>query len=72
MENAPITYMNNTSYIKTDDNKIINEKQIRWVNKMNECLEVCTKPNGCSKMETHRICKNYSLDSYNRLNKYFD
>jgi len=76
MENLPltciITCVNDTSYIKTDDNKIINEKQIRWVKKMNECLEVCTKPNGCSLLERHRICKLNSLESYNRLNKYFD
>jgi hypothetical protein len=28
------------SYLRTDDNKIINEKYIRWVLKMNECLDV--------------------------------
>jgi hypothetical protein len=73
MENLPITYMNNTSYIKTDNNKIINEKQIRWVKKMNECLEVCIKSDGCIVgKDTHPICKNYSLESYNRLNKYFE
>ncbi len=27
---------NNTFYIKTDDNAIINEKYIRWVKKMND------------------------------------
>ena len=26
------------SYLKTDDNKLINEKCITWVKKMNECL----------------------------------
>ena len=36
------------TYIKTDDNKIINEKCIRWVKKMGDCLEVCTKMDGCS------------------------
>ena len=37
---------NKTSYLKTDDNKIVNEKHIRWVKKMSECLEVCTKSIG--------------------------
>lgn len=65
--------MENT-YIKTDDNKIINKKHIRWVKKMNECLQVCTKSIGCDidgNRTTHRICKTVSPDSYNELNKHF-
>ena len=60
-------------YIKTDDNKMINEQCIRWVKKMGDCLEVCTKSNGCRPLQdTHRICKLNSLDSYNKLNKHFE
>ena len=60
-------------YIKTDDNVIINEKFIRWVKKMNECVEVCTRSNGCRPLDnTHKICKRYNLDSYNKLNKHFE
>ena len=61
-------------YIKTDDNKIINEKSIRWVQKMSNCLEVCTKLTGCSvaNKDTHKICKFNNLDSYNKLNKHFE
>ena len=63
---------NRVSYIKTDDNKIINEKCIRWVKLMNECLEVCTKIDGCrAGIDTHKICKQNSPDSYKKLNKYF-
>ena len=63
----------NTSYIKADDNKIINENCIRWVKKMNDCLEVCLKSSGCNveNKDTHKICKAYNLDSYNKLNKFF-
>jgi hypothetical protein len=64
---------NNTSFIKTDNNKIINEKAIIWVKKMNECLEVCTKTDGCTNgVNTHRICKLNSPEGYNRLNKHFE
>jgi hypothetical protein len=66
---------NKISYIKTDDNKIINEKCIRWVKKMNDCLEVCTRSNGCYNdggTTTHKICKSKSLDSYKKLNKFFE
>jgi hypothetical protein len=64
-------------YLKTDDNKIIKETQIRWVKKMSECLEVCTKSVGCNsdgngEGGTHRICKLNNLDSYNALNQYFE
>lgn len=63
----------NTSYIKTDDNKIINESAIRWVKKMSECLEVCTKSIGCSTgTDTHKICKINNPESYHKLNKHFE
>jgi len=67
--------MNNT-FIKADENKLINEKCIKWVKKIDECLEVCTKADGCYvesyKKNTHRICKLHNPESYNKLNKYFD
>ncbi len=63
---------NQPLYIKADDNKIINEKCIRWVKKMSECLAVCTMSKGCSIEQTHKICKLNNLDSYNKLNKHFE
>jgi len=61
-------------FIKADDNKIINEKCIRWVKKMGDCLEICSRSNGCSieMGQTHRICKLNNNDSYNKLNAYFE
>ena len=63
------------SYIKADGNRIINEKYIRWVKKMDECLAVCAKFEGCDieyGYDTHKICKINNPDSYNKLNKYFE
>ena len=66
------------SFIKTDDNTIINEQCIKWVRKIDECLEICAKSNGCSKLkysddsDKHRICKINNADSYNKLNKLFE
>ena len=62
----------NITFIKTDENSIINESCIKWVKKMDECLYICTKSNGCLKHNTHKICKINSLESYQKLNKYFD
>jgi hypothetical protein len=58
-------------YLKTDDNKILNETYIRWVEKMNECFRVCVKSDGCFTYNTHKICKMNSPASYAKLNKYF-
>jgi hypothetical protein len=65
---------NKTFYLKADDNKIINEKSIKWVIKMSDCLEVCTKSTGCGikNGDTHRICKLNNPDSFNKLNKHFE
>ena len=61
------------SYIKADDNKLINEKAILWIKKLNECLEVCTKSTGCNIQngDTHKICKLNNPDSYDKLNSLF-
>jgi len=61
------------SYIKADNNTLINENQIRWIQKINECMEVCSKQNGCTiDMDTNKICKINNIFSYNKLNKYFE
>jgi hypothetical protein len=60
---------NNTIYIRTDENTFINRHCIRWVKKMNDCLEVCIKTPGCiPKKDTHKICKISNPNSYNKLN----
>ena len=66
--------VHNEIYIKADDNIIVNEKYIRWIKKMSDCLEVCTKQSGCNikNGDTHKICKLNSFDSYNKLNKHFE
>jgi hypothetical protein len=65
---------NKITYIRADNNVIINEMSIRWVKKMGDCLEVCSKQKGCTKVgyDTIKICKINSLDSYNKLNKHFE
>lgn len=61
------------TFLKSDENKIINERCIIWAKKMSECLEVCTITSGCAVgYNTHKICKINNLESYNKLNKYFD
>jgi hypothetical protein len=65
---------NQESYIKTNDNIIINEKYIRWVKKIGDCLYICTKSNGCNLEkfnDTHEICKFSEHNSYNKLNQLF-
>lgn len=64
---------NKPTYLKTDNNRVINENAIRWVEKMSDCLEVCLKTDGCSVegKTTIRICKLNNPDSYNILNKHF-
>lgn len=60
------------TFIKTDDNRIINEAAIRWVKQMGECLEVCLKTDGCELQKgTHRICKDMNPSSYAILERHF-
>ena len=46
------------SYLRAEDNKILNETYIRWVKKVGDCMEVCTKADGCYLYgNTSQICK---------------
>jgi hypothetical protein len=55
-------------FIKSDDNKFVNVKYIRWVKKMNDCFEVCSKSNGCViKDQTHQVCRLNNPDSYKKI-----
>jgi hypothetical protein len=62
----------NPTYIVADNNTLINIKKIHWVKKHKECMYVCTKSNGCSKISAHEICKKNNIDNYLKLNKYYE
>ena len=72
MDNAIDNITDNIKFIKVDNNTIINIKTIRWIKKMDECLVVCTKIDGCSIRDTHKICKINNYDSYALFNKHFN
>ena len=59
------------TYIKTDNNTILNENCIKWVRKMGDCMDICMKGNGCYIGDTHRICKINTPNSYNKLLTHF-
>ena len=65
--------MKKENFIKTDDNKVVNQECIRWVKKIKECMQVCTKPEGCIlNLTTQKVCKNKNEESYNKLNELFE
>lgn len=66
------TYTKKIEFIKTDNNKIINLSCIKWVKKLDECMEICTKGDGCYVGDTHKLCKINNPESYDKLNKHFD
>jgi hypothetical protein len=39
---------------------------------MSECLEVCSRLDGCSATNTLKICKLNNPTSYDKLNKWFE
>jgi hypothetical protein len=62
--------MENRDYIQTDNNVYLNTKYIRWIKKMNECVEICSRFDGCVHgFSTHSVCKKYSSESYKKLNE---
>ena len=47
--------------IKTDDNTLIQENDIRWIRKNSDCLRICIKPTGCYIEDTFKLCKENNL-----------
>lgn len=57
------------SFIRVTDNKIVNEKAITWVRKMDECIYICTSSNGCNMGATHIVCNYKYPEDYTKLNE---
>jgi len=57
-------------YIKADQDKFINERHIRWIQRINDTMEVCAKATGCTLgADTIRVSKDIHPDSFERLNR---
>jgi hypothetical protein len=66
----------NKKFIKIGET-VINESKIRWLRKIDECIEICTKSNGCGgtpiKYDTHVVCRINKPTNYDKLhNLYFE
>jgi hypothetical protein len=67
-----------SDFLMIDDDIMINERFVRWVKKVDECMLVCDKLYGCNSVGgTYKICKathpkNYDVweRKYNELNKH--
>jgi len=66
------TYRKKVDFLKIDDNKILNLNCIKWAKRIDECLEICTKGDGCYVGDTHKLCKVNNPKSYEMLIKYFE
>ncbi len=63
-------------YIRTDNGTLIHERAILWMRRVEECIHLCSRTVGCSEHpvqgNTHRICKDFSPETYNRLKRITD
>lgn len=65
------TYKKHVEFIKIDGDKILEANSIKWVKRINECMEICIKGDGCYVGDTHKLCKVNNPESYERLEKHF-
>lgn len=55
-------------FMKTDNDTYINYTTIQWVKHIDDCLYVCTQPNGCKiHKDSHKICKSINPNMYGLL-----
>ena len=58
------------SYIKADDNTMLNENYIKSIKQVNDCYHICINSNGCKNSDTYKICK-LNIESYTKINNIF-
>lgn len=67
----------NNDFVRLEKDVVLRESAIRWMKKMEECLYICSKSDGChidqsSQNSTHRVCKSTNPTSYDRLIRHFN
>ena len=62
-----------SEFILCDGDKLINTIHIRWIQRMYETMEICTKHTGCTLgKDTIKVSKLLNPQSYSRLNVMFN
>lgn len=60
-------------FMLCDGDRLVNIKYIRWIQRLNETMEICTKSTGCSMgKDTIKISKLLHPQSYSKLNVMFN
>lgn len=67
----PATDSSGNTYLKVQEDHLINEKYIKWLRKYDECVFVCNKPDGCMWSDTYKVCKGSNPTTYDKLNRLF-
>lgn len=61
------------NFILCDGDKLVNTKYIRWIHRLNETMEICSKQTGCSMgKDTIKLSKILHPQSYSKLNVMFN
>lgn len=58
-------------FVKVDEETVINTEYIRWIKTSGKCFKVCNKMDGCTKKDTHIVCKTDNPEFYEELSKLF-
>jgi len=54
--------LNSAHFVKVNEEIVINTEWIRWIKTRGKCFSICSKLNGCSKNDTHIVCKTDNPD----------
>jgi len=59
-------------FLLTDNDLVVNEDHIVWIQRIHDCMHVCVKTDGCvAKKSTHKVCKDIQTTSFARLEPLF-
>jgi hypothetical protein len=61
-----------STYIKVDNNRIINTNFIRWIGLGDKCFYICNEMDGCTGDTIHQLCKINNPKSFETIKKFFD
>jgi hypothetical protein len=61
----------NKQFIQVKPDLLINQNHITWIKRIDECMHICIKVDGCTLDTTHKVCKSANPTGYDKIQTLF-
>ena len=61
----------NSPFIQVKPDILINQNYITWIQRIDECMHICTKVDGCTLNTAHKVCNSVNPTGYEKIHMLF-